>query len=448
MTDNFYRAFEDRYRGSRELIKSRLEVYLPFTIPLLKSYPSAGTIDLGCGRGEWLELLTQAGFKPIGIDLDQDMLESCLERGLHVEHGDAVAYLTDLPDQSQVVVSAFHVIEHIPFEALRIIVREAMRVLKPGGLLILETPNPENLIVGSCNFYLDPTHQKPIPPLQLEFLVEYEGFAKVKTLRLQESKELVSRSEVSLYEALHGASLDYAVVAQKNGNEEVIGLAKEAFDNDYGLPRDVLLNRWDERFNLILTKITKASDLVAQANERAGIAEAQAAQASERAGIAEAQAAQASERAGIAESRADQANQTTMEISQQFNAVINSRSWRLTKPLRLAGKFARWFVRGSKAWLTFAPGSRPRRVCRKALVWLMNKVRENPKLKTKSVIWLNKHPSLKQRLKRIAFAQPPAASDFLVTDIRTENISDLSPRARQIYLRLNAALEKVNKDSK
>lgn len=434
MTDNFYRAFEDRYRGSRELIKSRLEVYLPFTIPLLKSYPSAGTIDLGCGRGEWLELLTQAGFKPIGIDLDQDMLESCLEKGLHVEHGDAVAYLTDLPDQSQVVVSAFHVIEHIPFEALRIIVREAMRVLKPGGLLILETPNPENLIVGSCNFYLDPTHEKPIPPLQLEFLIEYEGFAKFKTLRLQESKELATRSEVSLYEALHGASPDYAVVAQKNANEDVIGLAKEAFDTEYGLPLDVLLNRWDDRFNLILTKITKAADLVAQASERAGIAEAQA--------------AQASERAGIAESRADQANQTTMEISQQFNAVINSRSWKLTKPLRLTGKFARWFVRGSKAWLTFAPGSRPRRVSRKAIVWLMNKVRENPKLKTKSLIWLNKHPSLKQRLKRIALAQPPAASDFLVTDIRTGNISDLSPRARQIYISLKSAVENADKEAK
>ena len=91
MSDGFYRAFEERYRGSRELIKGRLAAYLPFVEPLLEAYPSATAIDLGCGRGEWLELLAGSGFKPIGVDLDTGMLEACLERGLPVEQGDALA---------------------------------------------------------------------------------------------------------------------------------------------------------------------------------------------------------------------------------------------------------------------------------------------------------------------------------------------------------------------
>ena len=216
MSDGFYRAFEERYRGSRELIKGRLVAYRPFVEPLLEVYPSATALDLGCGRGEWLELLVESGFKPIGVDLDKGMLEACLERGLPVEQGDALAYLSALPDESQAVVSAFHVVEHITFDQLGTLVAETLRVLMPGGLLIMETPNPENIVVATRNFYLDPTHQRPIPPMLLAFVAEYAGFARVKTLRLQESKELVNKGDVSLQDVFAGVSPDYAVVAQKH----------------------------------------------------------------------------------------------------------------------------------------------------------------------------------------------------------------------------------------
>jgi SAM-dependent methyltransferase len=180
MSDSFYRAFEERYRGGRELIKKRLALYLQFVEPLLTVYPDAETADLGCGRGEWLELLAESGFNPKGVDLDKGMLESCYEMGLNAEQGDAIGYVAALPDQSQVVVSAFHIVEHITFDQLRILVSEALRVLKPGGLLIMETPNPENIRVATRDFYLDPTHQHPIPSELLAFVAEHAGFEKRK----------------------------------------------------------------------------------------------------------------------------------------------------------------------------------------------------------------------------------------------------------------------------
>ena len=138
-------------------------------------------------------------------------------------------YLSALPDESQAVVSAFHVVEHITFDQLGTLVAEALRVLKPGGLLIMETPNPENIVVATRNFYLDPTHQRPIPSMLLAFVAEYAGFSRVKTLRLQESKELVNKGDVSLQDVFAGASPDYAVVAQKHAPEDVLALTSDPF---------------------------------------------------------------------------------------------------------------------------------------------------------------------------------------------------------------------------
>lgn len=292
MSDGFYRAFEERYRGSCELVKGRLATYLPFVEPLLELYPSAPALDVGCGRGEWLEILVGSGFKPIGVDLDSQMLEACRNSGLCVEQGDALAFMSALPDESQAVVSAFHVIEHIRFDQLRTLVSEALRILKPGGLLIMETPNPENIVVATNSFYLDPTHHRQIPPMLLAFVTEYAGFARVKTLRLQESKVLVNQEAVSLHDVFDGVSPDYAVVAQKHATDDVLAMTSHPFGFEYGVSLENLLGRWDRRFNRLEAKAQEA------------------------------------------EAKAQEIAQHAEDLAHNLSQLLSSRSWKLTAPLR------------------------------------------------------------------------------------------------------------------
>jgi len=226
---DFYRAFEDRFRGSRELIKARLRVYLPFVTPLATGEPPCKALDLGCGRGEWLEILREAGVEARGIDLDEGMLAACHELGLAVEAGEAIAGLAALPAESQDIVSGFHLAEHLPFADLQALVQQALRVLRPGGLLILETPNPENLSVGATHFYLDPTHVRPIPPLLLEFLPAHYGFHRVKIVRLQEAPGMADNAAPGLVNVLRDASGDFAVVAQKAGPVARLAALDHAF---------------------------------------------------------------------------------------------------------------------------------------------------------------------------------------------------------------------------
>ena len=246
MADDFYRAFEEKYRGSRSLISQRLAVYSPFLAPLKGIYTQLNAVDLGCGRGEWLELLIHEGFAPIGVDSDAGMLAGSEELKLNTVRGDALEYLASLEDESQVVVSAFHLVEHITFNQVRTLVSESLRVLKPGGLLILETPNPENIIVGSCNFYLDPTHQRPLPPSLLSFLPEYYQYARTKIVRLQESPAVRDSVSPTIADVLMGASPDYSVVAQKAAAQDVLNRFDELFSRDYGVSTATLAHRHDE----------------------------------------------------------------------------------------------------------------------------------------------------------------------------------------------------------
>lgn len=245
MTENFYRAFEDRYRGSRETIKERLRAYLPFIAPFALEKEKPVALDLGCGRGEWLELLGEHAFAARGVDLDDGMLTACREHGLSVETADAIASLQALPDSSVAVVSAFHLVEHIPFDALRELVAQALRVLQPGGLLIMETPNPENPMVGACRFYLDPSHLRPIPPNLLSFLTEYAGFARQKVVRLQENPVLHTAAAIHLINVIDGASPDYSVVAQKAGPAEVLAQFDASFEHKFGIGVDELAQRFE-----------------------------------------------------------------------------------------------------------------------------------------------------------------------------------------------------------
>jgi SAM-dependent methyltransferase len=181
--DALYLAFENRFRGSMAVIAERQARYLAM-IRQIEPVAAGGTVlDIGCGRGEWLALLTEGNVAARGIDTNAAMVAHSRERGFDVVEGDAIAYLRTLPEGSLATITAFHVVEHLPFASLVALFDEALRVLAPGGAVLFETPNPENLVVGACTFNYDPTHMKPLPPDLLRFLAEARGFGETRIIR-------------------------------------------------------------------------------------------------------------------------------------------------------------------------------------------------------------------------------------------------------------------------
>jgi SAM-dependent methyltransferase len=216
--DVFYRALEDKFRGEHSQIRGRLEVYLPFLQETDLKTSGDSIVDVGCGRGEWLQLLQDNGYNGLGLDINQAMLEQCQELGLSVLGNDALSYLKSLPDNTLGGVTGFHIVEHLPFEYLIQMLAESYRVVRPGGVIIFETQNPHNVLVGSCNFYFDPTHRNPIPPELLEFMAQYAGFGMARTMPLNPSDypHVLENSDLAhRFNELFYGSMDYAVIGIK-----------------------------------------------------------------------------------------------------------------------------------------------------------------------------------------------------------------------------------------
>jgi SAM-dependent methyltransferase len=178
--DAFYFSFENRFRGARDEIKARVAFYLPFLRKTGAVTSRSPVLDLGCGRGEWLELLKEHELEGRGVDLNTAMVAQCKARGLKVRLGDALEHLQSLRANSQDAVTGFHIIEHLPFETLMALLGEVRRVLKPGGVAIFESPNCKNLVVGACNFNIDPTHRNPVYPETAEFMLASHGFENIR----------------------------------------------------------------------------------------------------------------------------------------------------------------------------------------------------------------------------------------------------------------------------
>lgn len=223
--DDLYEALEDTFRGGFHEIKERLRVHLP---DILAVASSGGVVDVGTGRGEWLELLREAGVDAYGVDNNAAAVERCQLRDLKVVQADAIEHLAGLPDGSVAALTGFHVAEHIEFDALIELIDQAARVLVPGGILLLETPNPLNLAVGAASFYVDPTHMRPLHPQLLEFLMSARGFEGVDVRYLHPSLPLKLPQESDdairglqplvdqLNQLLFGAQ-DYAVLGRRVG---------------------------------------------------------------------------------------------------------------------------------------------------------------------------------------------------------------------------------------
>lgn len=179
-----YEAFEAEFRGDPSVIGQRAEVYLPIITSVSAGIPEFPVLDVGCGRGEWLQLLAGRGLSARGVDFNSTFVERARALGLAVEEGEAIRCLSTTPAASLGALTAFHLVEHLELNALFALIREAYRVLRPGGVVIVETPNPENLVVGSCSFYNDPTHRRPIPPQTLSFYLRHAGFSNVTVTSL------------------------------------------------------------------------------------------------------------------------------------------------------------------------------------------------------------------------------------------------------------------------
>ena len=169
-----YFVFEDLFRGSRESVKEKQSVFLPF-------YQGCeNVLDIGCGRGEFLELLNENRGEGHGIDLDEDMVNYCVSKGLDVEKIDAIAYLEKVDDKSLDGIFLDQVVEHLEPDYLVRMLRLCYKKLKYGYYIIAETLNPLSLVSFSSYFNMDLTHKKPIHPETLKFLFSSAGFREIE----------------------------------------------------------------------------------------------------------------------------------------------------------------------------------------------------------------------------------------------------------------------------
>lgn len=219
-----YFLFENKFRGTLREIRENQIQYLKYYLG------KQNILDIGAGRGEFLELLNENNISNNGIDVYQDFVDYCKEKGLHVENADALSYLQTLEDNVLGGIFMSQVAEHLDNNYLFDLIEESYKKLENGAYFIAETPNPRVLSTFTNSFYLDPTHVKPVHPETFKFIMEYVGFKHVDILYTKNSKipyklPLLNGNNIEnlqdfndginlLNELLFG-SQDYAIIARK-----------------------------------------------------------------------------------------------------------------------------------------------------------------------------------------------------------------------------------------
>ena len=191
--DALYLSFEDLHRGNRAEIMERQRIYLPY----LKK--RSRVLDIGCGRGEFLELLQREGVTAKGIDINATMVTQCREQGLDVTQEDAITHLSRVAPGFYEGIFCGQVIEHLSWPTLLHLLRLSHEKLASHGILIMETINPQCLTTFCGAFYLDPTHTKPVHPLTLQFACKATGFSTADLLYTSPYPDEMKLKEVDFF---------------------------------------------------------------------------------------------------------------------------------------------------------------------------------------------------------------------------------------------------------
>lgn len=203
--------FAENFRGPEDAIRDRQRHYV------LRYGGQAPVLDMGCGRGEFLEAARDAGLHATGIDQSDECVALCRAKGLRAEKADLFAFLDALPDGSLGGIYCAQVVEHIEPHRLPDLIRLMAKKVRRGGLAIVETPNPECLAIFATHFYIDPTHTRPVPPSLLGFYMEEAGFGRLEIERISPAvNEIPELAELpkAMREKFFGG-LDYVVYGRK-----------------------------------------------------------------------------------------------------------------------------------------------------------------------------------------------------------------------------------------
>ena len=206
-----YARFAEKFRGPEEYVKAGQKIYLPYFTG------RHNVLDIGCGRGEFLESMRDAGVSAKGIDLSEESIALCRSKGLDAGRADLFEYLVNIPEASLDGIFCSQVVEHLPPDRLPEMIKLCASRLERNGVIAIETPNPECLAIFATHFYLDPTHQRPVPHPLLAFYLEEFGMGSIEVRKLSPAGETMS-GLASLPEDFREAffgGLDYAILAKK-----------------------------------------------------------------------------------------------------------------------------------------------------------------------------------------------------------------------------------------
>ena len=245
MESNYYFDFENKFRGDSSKISDLFEIYEPLIDIALKGITSPSLLDIGCGRGEWLKKYQVKFSQSTGIESDYSMIQHCRDNGLNVIEGDAIDKLSDFESNSISVITMIHVIEHIEHQNLLKLMNECFRVLRDDGILLMETPSIDNMIVSTKSFHIDHTHINPIHPEAICFHIEKAGFSHVKNFFIN-GGPLQDASPLKITRILNGVAQDLCIIATKQ---------KLQFENLF-----IDNTNWQSYLNLGLTTLKAATE--------------------------------------------------------------------------------------------------------------------------------------------------------------------------------------------
>lgn len=268
---NFYLDFENTFRGSRASIMNRISVYNDLLYLIFKRNPQAKLLDIGCGRGEWLQNCRDNGYEALGIDDNQDMVDFSNDLGLNAIKAEAKLFVKSCNSNSYDFITLFHIIEHLKDEDLLSLLIDCQRILKPDGLLLIETPNIDNLQVSTRTFYIDPTHINHINPDYIDFLLKRVGFYKSRNYFINSEKNIDNTGSNKLINLYKGVGYDMLFIVTNSSNIDT-----EFFDNqnawipkmNIALGSEEFIQKYDkynlEKFNTIDNKLIELSEMQAK----------------------------------------------------------------------------------------------------------------------------------------------------------------------------------------